>query len=189
MTQGLAIRTDLQNGMELRALARRTTDQRAATRMLAVANAMEGISRAKAARLAGLERQALRDAVTRYNAEGVAGLFDRPKPGRPPTLSEGEQATLRAVLLRGPDLERDGGGEWTLPMLCRWIERSFGKRLHPASLSRVARRLDVSRQKTRPVHPLADEKAQMAFKKTPARRARGDHCRTSGPADQAVVHG
>jgi hypothetical protein len=35
----------------------------------------------------------------------------------------------------------DGGGEWTLPMLCRWIERSFGKRLPPAS---VARRLDVS---------------------------------------------
>jgi hypothetical protein len=60
MSQGLAIRTDLQNGMGLRALARRTTDQRAATRMLAVANAMEGISRAKAARLAGLERQALR---------------------------------------------------------------------------------------------------------------------------------
>ena len=99
-----------------------------------------GKTRAEAARLVGLERQALRDAVTRYNAEGVAGLSDRPKAGRPPTLTDGEQATLRAMILRGAEPERDGGGEWTVPMLCRWIEGNFGKRLHPASLSRVVRR-------------------------------------------------
>ena len=62
--------------------------------MLAVANALEGMSRAEAARLAGMERQALRDAVLRYNAEGLAGLYDRPKPGRPQRLSEAEQAAL-----------------------------------------------------------------------------------------------
>ena len=67
------------------------------------------------------------------------------------------------TILRGPDLERDGGAEWTLPMLCRWIEGRFDKRLHPASLSRVVRQLDLSRQKTRPSHPLADEGAKAAF--------------------------
>ena len=51
--------------------------------MLAIANALEGMSRAEAARLAGMERQALRDAVLRYNLEGLAGLHDRSKPGRP----------------------------------------------------------------------------------------------------------
>ena len=49
--------------------------------------------------------------------------------------------------------------------LCRWVERRFDKRLHPASLSRVLRRLDLSRQKTRPLHPMADEKAKAAFAK------------------------
>jgi transposase len=39
-----------------------------------------------------------------------------------------------------------------LPALCRSIEGRFGKRLHPASLSRVVHRLGLSRQKTRP-HP------------------------------------
>jgi transposase len=165
MSKPLAIRADLHSAGELRVLARRTADRRAATRMLAIAHAMEGKSRAEAARLVGLERQALRDAVTRYNAEGVVGLWDRPKSGRPPTLTEGEQATLRAVILRGVETDDGGGGEWTLPMLCRWIEGNFGKRLHPASLSRVVRRLDLSRQKTRAQHPLADEKAQAAFKK------------------------
>jgi transposase len=49
--------------------------------MLAIAGALEGLSRAEAARLSGMERQALRDAVVRYNAEGLDGLRDRPKPG------------------------------------------------------------------------------------------------------------
>jgi transposase len=129
--------------------------------LLAIAHALEGTSRAEAARLVGLERQALRDAVIRYNAQGIAGLRDRPKAGRRPRLSDAEQASLRAVILRGPDDGRD----WTLPMLCRWLEARFDKRLHPASLSRIVRRLDLSRQKTRPRHPLSDAQAQAAFAK------------------------
>ena len=161
----LAIRTDLYTPADLRRLARRERERRAAMRMLALANALEGMTRAEAARLAGMERQALRDAVVRDNAEGLAGLRDRPKPGRTPRLTEGEQATLRAVVLRGPDPACDGGGDWTLPMLCRWMRDQFGKAMHPDSLSRVVRRLGLSRQKTRPLHPQADAPAQAAFKK------------------------
>ena len=161
----LAIRTELASPARLRALARRERNPRTATRMLAIASALEGKSRAEAARLAGMERQALRDAVVRYNAEGLEGLRDRPKPGRPPALSEPEQAVLLDAVFRGPDRARDGCVDWTLPALCGWIERRFGKRLHPASLSRVVRRLDLSRQKTRPLHPQADERAKAAFVK------------------------
>jgi transposase len=165
MGAALAIRTDLAGPAELRALARRERNPRTATRMLAVAAALEGMTRAEAARLAGMERQALRDAVVRFNAEGLAGLRDRPKPGRPPALTEAEQAMLLNAIFRGPDRRRDGCGDWTLPALCRWIEGRFGKRLHPASLSRIVRRLDLSRQKTRPSHPQADERAKAAFAK------------------------
>ena len=45
--------------------ARHEANRRAALRMLAIADALEGMSRAEAARLAGMERQALRDAVVR----------------------------------------------------------------------------------------------------------------------------
>ncbi len=149
----------------LRRHARHEANRRAALRMLAIANALEGMSRAEAARLAGMERQALRDAVVRYNAEGLAGLYDRPKPGRPPRLSEAEQAALAARVFRGPDPERDGVCAWTRTDLCTWLEERFGKPFHPSSLSRVLKRLDLSRQKTRPVHPEADLKAQERFAK------------------------
>lgn len=80
--KGLPIRKDF-SAFELRRLARREPDRNAAARMIAIAGALEGLSRAEAARLAGMERQALRDAVVRYNAEGLAG-HDRPRSGRAP---------------------------------------------------------------------------------------------------------
>src|SRR5919107_1595901 len=97
---------------ELRALARRERDGRVAARLLALANALDGMGRAEAARAAGMDRQTLRGWVIRFNAEGVAGLRDQPRPGRPPRLTEGEQATLKAIVLRGPDPDRDGVSAW-----------------------------------------------------------------------------
>jgi transposase len=164
MGAALAIRDDLTPDA-LRRRARHEPNRRAALRMLAIANALEGMSRAEAARLAGMERQALRDAVVRYNAEGLAGLHDRPKPGRPQRLSEAEQAALAARVFTEPDPARDGTSAWTRADLGAWLEARFGKAFHPSSLSRVLRRLDLSRQKVRPVHPEADPKARERFEK------------------------
>src|SRR5436305_14511640 len=94
---------------ELRELARRERDGRVSARLLALANALDGMSREDAARVAGMDRQTLRDWVHRYNAEGVEGLRDRPRPGRPCALAEGQRAALKGLILRGrPRLERDG---------------------------------------------------------------------------------
>ena len=164
MVAALPIRTDLSAG-ELRAVARREKDPRAASRMYAMAHALEGKSRAEAARMAGMERQALHDAVVRYNTEGLAGLHDRPKGHPRPVLSDEESAMLKDLVLAGPDLARHGRTEWTLPSLAEEIAQRWGKSLHPASLSRVLRRLGLSRQKTRPRHPQANLEAQERFKK------------------------
>ena len=76
---------------------------------------------------------------------------------------------LAARVFRGPDPERDGVCAWTRAALCGWLEARFGKVFHPSSLSRVLCRLEMSRQKTRPVHPEADLKAQEHFRKGAAR--------------------
>ena len=164
MGAALAIRGDL-TPEALRRHARHEPNRRAALRMLAIADAPEGMSRAEAARLVGMERQALRDAVVRYDAEGLAGLYDRPKPGRPQRLSEAEQAALAARVFRGPDPERDGVAAWTRADLGRWLEERFGEPFHPSSLSRVLRRLEMSHQKVRPAHPEADPAARERFRK------------------------
>src|SRR5580700_10628020 len=73
---------------ELRRRAREH-DGRVSARLIALANA-----------LAGMDRQTLRDWVHRYNAQGIAGLSNRPLPGRLPKLSEGQMASLKVIVLR-----------------------------------------------------------------------------------------
>jgi transposase len=184
----LAIRRDLP-AEELRRLARREPDRRAAMRLLAIANALEGSSRAEAARLAGMERQALRDAVLRYNAEGAGALHDRPRSGRPEGLTPGQQASLKAWVLRGPNPERDGVSAWRLADICAHAERAYGVRYSGWGMSCLLKRLGLSRQKARPRHPQGSAAERAAFEKGAWIEARGGCRGPSGRAGPALVRG
>jgi transposase len=160
----LPIRTD-HDAVELRRLARRERDGRVSARLLALANALDGLPREKAARLAGMTGQTLGDWVHRYNTEGVEGLRDRARPGRPCALDDGQQVALKALILRGSNLERDGCVAWRARDLCDLVERRFGVRYGETGMLRLLKGLDLSWQKARPVHPEADPGAQERFKK------------------------
>jgi transposase len=160
----------------LRKLAKAETDARVARRLLAIANALCGMSRAEAAASAGMDRQTLRDWVIRYNEHGVAGLSDRWKGGRPPLLTADEQAELLAIVLAGADPEQDGFSAFTRDDLVAISKKRFGKPMHPTSMGRLLRRLGLSRQKARPRHPMQDPAAAAAFKKSPANAAKNSAC-------------
>jgi transposase len=150
----------------LRREAGRCRDARAARRMLALALVLEGASREEAARAAGMDRQTLRDWVHRYNAEGLAGLRDRRRPGPRPRLTPEQAAELEDVVERGPDPDRDGVVRWRRADLRALVEARFGVRLHERSVGEVLHRLGFARLSVRPKHPKADEAAQEAFEKT-----------------------
>ena len=175
MPSALAIRAD-RDAAELRRLARRERDGRVSARLLALANALDGLPREEAARLAGMTGQTLGDWVHRYNEEGVEGLRDRPRSGRPCALDEGQQAALKALVLRGPDLNKDGCVAWRARDLCDVVERRFGVRYRETGMLRLLKGLDLSWQKARPVHPEADPVAQERFKNS-ARPDRGARAR------------
>ena len=168
MPEARPIRDDIP-AEELRGLARREANGRVASRLLGLAHALEGMERGQAARLAGMDRQTLRDWVIRFNEQGIDGLRDRPKSGRPPWLDEGQMASLRALVLRGPDPERDGVSTWRAKDLCRIVEARFGVAYSENGMLRLLHDLGLSWQKTRPIHPEADLKAQARFKKNSRR--------------------
>ena len=140
------IRSDLPPE-ELRRLAKMEADARVTRRLLALANALDGMSRAEAARSAGMDRQTLRDWVVRYNDGGVAALADDWGDGRPCRLDEGQQAVLKAIVLRGggPREGRDLG------LAC---ERSVSDRGGPLRGALCGERPDATAACARPV--LAD---------------------------------
>ena len=153
---------------ELRAAACVEKSRRASRRMLAIANELDGYDREEAARLAGMSDQALRDAIKRFNAEGLDGLHDRPRPGRPRRLSENAEREVKADVLAGPDVENDGISAFTLADVRERIEKRHGAIYHIKSMGRLLGRMGLSRQKTRPTHPKKDPAAAAAFKKSPA---------------------
>jgi transposase len=162
----LAIRRD-RTPEVLRKLAKAEADARVARRLLAIANALSGMSRKEAAEAAGMDRQTLRDWVIRYNAHGSDGLYDCWGDGRPPRLEAQEQAELMRIVLAGPDPEADGLSAFTREDLVQICEVRFGKTFHPSSMGRLLRRLGFSRQKARPSHPQKDPAEAVAFKKSP----------------------
>ncbi len=153
----------------LRLAARRAKDSAQARRLLALAQVIDGGSRREAARAGGMDRQTLRDWVHRYNAEGLEGLCDRPRSGRPPQLSEAQLAELAALVEAGPDLAVHRVVRWRCVDLQGEIKARFGVEISERHVGRLLKRLKFIRFSVRPRHSQADEVAQQDFKKTSPR--------------------
>jgi transposase len=158
-------RKDL-DARQLRAEAGHTADARQARRILAIAMVVDGHSRLLAAQAGGMDRQTLRDWVHRYNAEGLAGLVDRPRPGPPPRLSEAQMTEVANWVNNGPDLAKDGIVRWRCTDLRDRIATQFGVGLHERSVGKLLKKLNFSSISVRPLHPQSDLEAQETFKKT-----------------------
>ncbi len=145
---------------DLRRLAGQAGDAAMTRRLLALALVLDGHKCEDAARLAGMDRQALRDWVHRYNADGVAGLSDRHGGGAKPRLSAEQEAEVAGWLRTGPDLATDKVVRWRCADIQARVAELFGIGLHERSVGRLLRRLRFSHVSTRPLHPRADLVAQ-----------------------------
>ena len=88
------------DAVRVRDAARSAEDAGQARRLLAVAAVYDGMSRAAAAALGGMDRQTLRDWVHRFNAAGPSGLVDRKAPGAAPRLTAAQEPSSRRWLRR-----------------------------------------------------------------------------------------
>ena len=144
--------------------ARREADPRVRQRLLAIRLVVMGRTVPAAALASGLKQRQLRTWVHRFQAEGVAGLRDRPRSGQPkhlPTDREKDfQARLRqpgrGVILRGKDIQR-------------LLREEFGASYTLAGTYFLLHRLGFSSLVPRPVHPSSDPQAQADFKKRRSR--------------------
>jgi transposase len=151
---------------QLRAAAARAADAKKARRILAIAMVLDGHSRLLAAQACGMDRQTLRDWVIRYNAAGLAGLADRPRPGRQPRLTETQLSEVAKRVEDGPDRKTDGVVRWRCADLADRIAAKFNVHLHERSIGKLLKKLNFSSMPVRPLHPESNLEAQAAFKKT-----------------------
>ena len=171
MSACITLRDDY-NGSKLRGLARRSRDPRQVRRLLALAAAYDGMSRADAAKVGGMDRQTLRDWALRFNEDGPDGLKNRSGAGRPRLLSDAQMDELSVIVETGPDPAIDGVVRWRRIDLKRVIEERFGVTYSERAISDLLAALSFSHISGRPQHPKQDQRVIEAFKKTSAARSR-----------------
>jgi transposase len=156
---------------QLRRLAASSRHVGQSRRLLSLAAVLDGMSRAEAARIGGMDRQTLRDWVHRFNALGPEGLKDDWATERPRKLDEAQLAELSGVIEAGPDLERDGVVRWRRVDLKKLIMDRFGVEYHERTVGKLLKHLGFSHISARPQHP--GQKVAMIedFKKTSRARS------------------
>lgn len=150
----------------LRQLARRTSDAGQARRLVSLAAIYEGLPRGRAAEIAGVTPQIVRDWVVRFNEEGPDGLVNRKAPGPEPRLTDAQRCALVDRVEAGPDPAVDGVVRWRLVDLAHWVWQAFRVSISVQTLSRELRALGYRKLSARPRHHAQDPDAIEAFKKT-----------------------
>jgi transposase len=164
MPAAVRVRRDVSAG-ELRRLAARTKDANQSRRLLSIAAVLDGMSRADAARIGGMDRQTLRDWVHRFNERGPDGLKDAWSKGNPPRLAPDQQAELARLVETGPDRAVHGVVRWRRVDLQRLIAERFGVAYHERTVGKILHQLGFSHISARPRHPAQDERIVAEFKK------------------------
>ena len=148
---------------QLRRLAASSKDANQSRRLLSIAAVLDGMSRADAARIGGMDRQTLRDWVHRFNTHGPGGLKDNRRRGNP-RLSVAQQAELAQIVETGPDPAVDGVVRWRRVDLQRVVEERFGVEYHERTIGKLLEALGFSHISARPRHPKQDGEVIQAFK-------------------------
>jgi len=115
---------------------------------------------------------------------GPAGLSDHCGNGSACRLTEGRQATLKAIVLQGPDPKVEGVSTWRLIDLCGIVQDRFGVTYSETGMLKLLCSRELSWQTPRLRHAETDPATQARFKKgalrKPSHRARPTTPRPSG---------
>jgi len=140
---------------DLSRVARKEPDARVRQRILAIRLLVMGQTVPQAALAVGLKERQVRNWVHRFQAEGLEGLRDRPRPGQPKHLPTDKQEAFKARIrrpprgriLRGPDIQR-------------LLQEEFGAAYSLGGVYFLLHRLGLSSLSPRPLRPQTDPEAQ-----------------------------
>jgi transposase len=85
----------------------------------------------------GMSRNQLYQGLHRFNAEGLEGLHDRPRKGRPPTYSPEQVAEILATALTSPQELGLPYGCWTLDRLEAYLNEQKGSAIKRSRIDEI----------------------------------------------------
>jgi transposase len=158
-------------GEQLDRLYRTTKVPRLRTRaQMMLLAAEQGLKVPQIARIVREREATVRRWLKRSRAEGLEGLQDAPRPGRPSPMTEADQAERLAAVRRRPRSFGLPFSLWTLQRLVDYLAEQTGMRVSDATVRRALKRAGIvlSRPQHRISRPDPDSALQNRRLKTPA---------------------
>ena len=177
MPRRLTAETTL-NPNDLAKIAKREPNPRVRQRLLAVRLVVMANTVPQAAKAVGLKERQTRNWIHRFNAEGINGLRDRPRPGQPAKLARQKEPAFRERIEKGVG-QKDSTGNLRVKDIQRILREEFDADYCLGGTYFLLHRLGFSSLVPRPCHPQADRQAQDQFKKNAKRMGSKDKKATS----------
>ena len=146
---------------------RRSEEARYDHRLHGVLLVAQGMSAPQVAQFLGDGTRTVEYWVKRFNAEGLSGLVEGERPGRPTRLSEAQLEHIGVILREAPRAHGMTGNLWDGKTLADWLRRNWAVALSVRQCQRLFRQLGFRLRKPRPMIGRADPELQSRHKKTP----------------------
>lgn len=147
---------------------RRSDEARYDHRLHGVLMVATGMSCRQASIVLGDAPRTVENWVHRFEKEGLGGLAEIERPGRPSRLNPTQLARVEIALRQTPaEAGLKGGGVWDGKTLSSYLKEKFGVQLKARQCQRLFRQLGFRLRKPRPLIAKADPQLQATHKKTP----------------------
>ena len=144
---------------------RRSRDSRYDHRLHAVLLVAQGMSCPEVGRLLGDASRTVEYWVHRFEKEGLAGLVDIERSGRPSRLEDEQFGEIGEILRKSPLDVGMGTNLWDGKALSEFIQSRYGISLGVRQCQRLFRQMGFRMRKPRPVIARADPARQEEHKK------------------------
>jgi transposase len=144
---------------------RRSEEARYDHRLHAVLLVAKGMSCPEASDYLGDSERTVRYWINQYMENGLQGLIEEERPGRPSRLTKDQIEQINHALRRKPEDAGLRGGIWDGKLLSAFIQKEFQISLGTRQCQRLFRQLRFRLRKPRPMIAHADPEVQEDFKK------------------------
>src|SRR5437879_10207180 len=144
---------------------RRSEESRYDHRLHGVLLVAQGMTCPEVAHLLGDAPRSVEYWVSRFERDGLAGLLEGERPGRPRRLAEKQMEAVDRILRQPPREAGLSGNIWDGKPLSTWIEQKYDVDIGVRQCQRMFRQLGFRLRKPRPALAQANPQLQKAHKK------------------------
>jgi transposase len=151
------------NNIDFQPLIAQETNGRMRIRFLALSHIKDGANNTQTAKYLKVSRRSVNDWVKRFNTEGIDGLKEKSRSGRPCSLSVKQLQQLKIYIQENSI--KPNGGRLKASIIRNYIENEFSVEYKLKNIYRLLHQLNFSWITSRSRHPKQSKEIQEAFKK------------------------